>query len=382
MGGTFDPPHKAHVNMAKAAVEQYSLSKVIFMPGGNPPHKVTGTAASIRNHMVKLSVSDAKNFEVCDYETKKDGYSYTSDTLRYLNEKYPEDVFYFIIGGDSLRDMFTWHEPQEILKRCVVLVYPRNGYPDEKDLNEFNSCHNSDVRILKIPEFEVSSTDIRRMAENNENFSEYTGEDVYKYIERNSLYKKIPENQEEHLKKLLTPERYVHSLGVASESVRLAGIYGADVRKAYIAGLLHDCAKNLTAEEIKIKCEDLDPEIDEYEKSQPGLLHAKIGAEFVKSEFGINDEEICRAIRWHTIGRPDMTLLEKIIFTADMTEPNRNYEGVERVRKAVSYNIDTAVLECVKITIKFNSDRGRLIHPNAYKIMEHFLNEGVQEMKE
>lgn len=382
MGGTFDPPHKAHIKMAESAMEQYSLDKVVFMTGGNPPHKTTGTAATLRHHMVKLAIENRNDFCACDYEIKKDGYSYTSDTLRFLNEKYPDDVFYFIIGGDSLRNIFTWHEPHEILKRCVVLVYPRGGYPNEEKLCEFNRVNNSDVRMLKISEFEISSTKIRVMAENGEDFSRYTDEKVYEYIKRNSIYKKMFETQEEHLKKLLKPERYIHSLGVASEAVRLAGIYGADASKAYVAGLLHDCAKNLTPEEVKIKCEDLEPEIDEYEKKQAGLIHAKIGAEFVKSEFGITDDEICSAIRWHTIGRPNMTLLEKIIFTADMTEPNRDYVGAKRLRKAVNYNIDTAVLECVKTAIRFNSDRGRLIHPNAYKIKDWLLSEGVSEFEE
>lgn len=377
MGGTFDPPHKAHIKMAEAAIEQYSLDKAIFMTGGNPPHKTTQTDAGIRHHMMRLAIVGKTEFEACDYEIKKEGYSYTSDTLRYLNENYPNDTFYFIIGGDSLKAIFTWHEPREILKRCVILVYPRDGYPTKKDIAEFNAENNSDVCLLDIPEYPVSSTDIRHMAERDEDFSEYTGKDVYEYIKRNGLYKKSDETQEEHLKRLLKPDRYIHSLGVASEAVKLAGIYGADAKKAYIAGLLHDCAKNLSPEETKIKCIDLDVELDEYEKAQPGLVHAKVGAEFVKTEFGINDEEICSAIRWHTIGRVNMTLLEKIIFVADMVEPNRDYVSVEHLRRAAHTNIDTAVLECVIATIKFNTDRGRVVHPNAYKIRDWLLSEGV-----
>lgn len=359
-------------------MEQYSLDKVVFMTGGNPPHKVTETDAGIRHHMIKLAIEKHIGFTACDYEIKKEGYSYTADTLRYLKENYPEDVFYFIIGGDSYNAIFSWYEPEEILKRCVVLVYPRMGYPSQQDVDVFNKKYNADTRILNAPEFKVSSTDIRLMAEKKEDFSEFVTKEVYEYIKRNSLYENTDETQEEHLKRLLKPQRYRHSLGVASEAVKLAGIYGADAKKAYVAGLLHDCAKNLTPEEVKIKCADLEVELDETEKAQPALIHAKIGAEFVKTEFGINDSEICSAIRWHTLGRPGMGKLEKIIFVADMTEPGREYPEADFLRRAAYKNLDSAVLECVLATIKINEEKGKSVHPNAYKIKEWLLNEGVK----
>ena len=374
MGGTFDPPHKAHIKMAEAALSEFSLDKIMFMCGGNPPHKITGTDAKIRNHMLKLAIDGRSDFEIFDYEITKEGYSYTSDTLRYLNNEYPEDTFYFIIGGDSLKMMFTWHEPEEILKRCVVLVYPREGYPSEADVEEFNSLHHSDVRILHGVTVDVSSTEIREAVMNGECKEEHLHPEVASYIKRNKLYEDKNFIWEKRLEEMLKESRYIHSLGVAGVAVSMAGVYGVDVKKAYIAGLLHDCAKNLSEEETKIKCIDLEVELDEVEKRNFGLVHAKVGAELVKTEFGVNDPEICNAIRWHTLGREKMSALEKIIFVADMIEPNRVYPEVEYLRECAYKGLDFALLECVSAVIGFNEEKGKEVHPNAYRLKKELEN--------
>lgn len=369
MGGTFDPPHKAHIKMARTAMAEFGLDRVMFMTGGNPPHKSTGIAATVRHHMVKLAIDGIDGFFSCDYEIKKNGYSYTSDTLTYLTNAYPDDEFYFIIGGDSFEAFFTWHEPMAILKMCNLLVYPRDAHPTQTELDAFNENYDSSARLIHTDEENISSTELRRMLETGENVSELLDERIYDYIKRNSLYVKQTEGMEERLEKMLEPKRYTHSLGVAATAVSMAGIFGADAKKAYIAGLLHDCAKNLSPEESKIKCEDLDVEADEYEKKNFPLIHAKIGAELVKTEFGIDDEEICSAIRWHTLGRKNMSMLEKIIYVADMTEPSRCFDGVDEIRKKAYENLDEAVRACAAATIKFNEKKGVEVHPNAYLLL-------------
>lgn len=377
MGGTFDPPHNAHIAMAKAAQEQFSLDKVIFMTGGNPPHKTSDTDARIRHHMVKLAIKSYDKFFPCDYEVKKQGYSYTADTLRFLKETMPEDEIYFIIGGDSFGAIFSWFQPEEILKRCVLLVYPRGGCPSENEVEKLNERYGADARLLKAGEYCVSSTDIRRMAEEGEEIKGLLPEPVYEYIRRNNLYKKNCQSMEDHLKSLLKPSRYTHSIGVASTAVTMAGLYHADPQKAYIAGLLHDCAKNLTPEETKQKCIDLEVETDDFEKANPALLHAKVGAEFIKTEFGINDEEISSAIRWHTVGRTGMSTLEKIVFTADMIEPERIFPEADFLRKCAYEDLDLGVLECVLATIGYNEKKKKPIHPNAYAIRDELMARGV-----
>lgn len=381
MGGTFDPPHKAHIAMARAAQREFSLDKVIFMTGGNPPHKTTNTDAKIRHHMVKLSIADHSDFVPCDYEINRETYSYTSDTLRYLTQTYGQDEFYFIIGGDSFEAIFTWHEPEEILKRCVLLVYPREGVPNEEDVQTFSAKHGADVRILHAEGIAVSSTQIREMAEGGIDFSAYVEPEVCHYIKRNRLYLKKEESDEAVLKKMLTPKRYQHSIGVAASAVMLAGLYKEDAGKAYLAGLLHDCAKDLSVEESEQKCIDFEIELDEVEQENHGLQHAKIGAEMVKTLFRVTDPDICNSIRWHTLGRVGMGTLEKIIFVADMIEPNRIYPEAAFLRNAACHDLDTAVLECIDAIIKFNEDKGRPIHPNAYEVRDWLLKSGVRPLE-
>lgn len=372
MGGTFDPPHIAHIKMAERAMEEYKLDKVIFMTGGNPPHKTTDTAASLRHHMIKLAIAGRKNFSASRYEIDKGGYSYTSDTLKYLKDVYKEDDLYFIIGGDSFEAIFSWHEPFEILKRCVLLVYPRDNKPREDEIEAFNKKYNSRVCYLHADETNISSSFIRCEAESGKDVSRYLEPEVHEYIKRNSLYTKRKESMERHLETMLDEKRYIHSIGVASTAVSLAGLYGADVKKAYLAGLLHDCAKNLSQEEAEVKCRDLDVETDDFEKEHSRLIHAKLGAELVKSEFGVDDEEVCSAIRWHTLGREGMSVLEKIIYVADMTEPSRKYPGVDMLREKAFENLDEAVAACARKTVEFNKNKGAELHPNVYKIIEEF----------
>lgn len=125
------------------------------------------------------------------------------------------------------------------------------------------------------------------------------------------------------LKKRMDKERYWHTLGVAYTAACMAMRFGEDFERAYLAGLLHDCAKCSTDEEKLALAAEAGIPVNDIEQRSPGLLHAPLGAYLAQKEFGIRDEEICSAIHYHTLGKPEMTTLEKIIFVADYVEPNR-----------------------------------------------------------
>ena len=137
------------------------------------------------------------------------------------------------------------------------------------------------------------------------------------------------------------PDRFDHTLGVAYTAANMAFLYGADIEKALIAGYLHDCAKCMTHEEqIKI-CEKNDIEITEVERKNHSLLHAKVGMYLARTKYDVYDPEILGAIRWHTTGREDMTLLEKIVYIADFIEPNRRpLENMAEIRKEAFTDLD------------------------------------------
>ena len=151
----------------------------------------------------------------------------------------------------------------------------------------------------------------------------------------------ISQKLRKELQKELKPDRFDHTLGVAYTSANMAFIYGADVQKALIAGMLHDCAKCLTHEEQVKICEKNNIEMTEVERKNHSLLHAKVGVYLARKKYNIYDPEILDAIRWHTTGREDMSLLEKIVYIADFIEPNRReLEDMEAIRKEAFTDID------------------------------------------
>lgn len=175
----------------------------------------------------------------------------------------------------------------------------------------------------------------------------------------------------EKLKKALSENRYKHTLGVAKEACRLARLYGADERKAYTAGLLHDCAKEVKNQAEK--CDELGIWIDDMMRQNTGLIHGVLGAEMARRDFGISDEEILGAIRWHTLGRAGMTLLEKIVYIADFTEENRDFDGVEELRKAVDSDLDDAILLSIEQHLKVLEQRGAAVHPNTILLRDDII---------
>ncbi len=181
------------------------------------------------------------------------------------------------------------------------------------------------------------------------------------------------------LKENLTPERYVHSIGTAGCAVELARMYSLDEEKAYVAGLLHDCAKCKTKEElqdiVRHKLNDMDPQ----ELKTSKILHAPIGAFVARDSFGIKDAEILSSIRWHTIGKPDMSTFESIIFLADKIEPSRgNAEFREKILKILEENrgrkgLKKALFLCFQATVKSLAERKLPIFPITIETYNELL---------
>ncbi len=163
-------------------------------------------------------------------------------------------------------------------------------------------------------------------------------------------YKKLRKK----VKDVMTKARYEHTLGVEFTAASLAMRYGIDIDKAEIAGLLHDCAKCIDDEDKLDDCKKYKIELTDVEKRNPFLIHSKLGAVYANKLYGIDDEEIISAIRFHTTGKPDMTLLEKIIFIADYIEPGRDKApNLKEIRKMSFIDIDEAMYMVLRDTIKY-----------------------------
>ncbi|OQB15762.1 MAG: putative nicotinate-nucleotide adenylyltransferase [Firmicutes bacterium ADurb.Bin193] len=175
------------------------------------------------------------------------------------------------------------------------------------------------------------------------------------------------------LKETMSEARFAHCEGVAKEAKALALHYGADAEKAVLAGLAHDCVKELDFDEMFKLCEKYRITLDSITKEEKKLIHAVLGAEYAKRELGIDDPEIYDAIRYHTTAKADMPLLTKIVYVADYTEEGRTFAGVDEIRKTSYINLDLAVLEGLDYTIAKLLRNKRMLHPETVNARNYIL---------
>lgn len=165
------------------------------------------------------------------------------------------------------------------------------------------------------------------------------------------------------LKINLSPKRLKHSEAVSKTAVNLAELYGADVVRARFAGLLHDCAREISNNCLLQIAEASGIEINDIERREPVLLHAAVGAVIACRDYCVNDPEVLRAIAWHTTGGPMMSVLDNVVFLADYIEPGRSFPGVDNLRILVKSDLDSALLAAYDQTIEYLLSRKGLIHP-------------------
>ena len=378
-GGTFNPPHLGHVTAARAAFELLKLDLLLLVPDGQPPHKMLppgSPSPEQRLEMTRLAGEQlglGERVRTLDLELKREGRSYTAETLRQLHQQYPEDELWLLMGTDMFLTLQAWREPGEILSLAGIAAFGRT----EEDTEELFSVQRDylyrtypQARIftLTIPGVvDVSSTELRTMLARGEG-GNLLPPAVYGYILREGLYDTRADLKHLPLRTLrpvalsyLKHKRIPHVLGTEQEAIRLAERYGADVEKARVAALLHDCTKRLDMEEQLALCRQYGIRLDALEQQALKLLHAKTGAAIARDVFGV-DDEIYRAIWWHTTGHAGMTLLEKIMYLADYIEPSRDFPGVDKLRAVCYKDLDEGLLMGLEMTIEEMTSMGNPVH--------------------
>lgn len=180
----------------------------------------------------------------------------------------------------------------------------------------------------------------------------------------------------EIVKSKMSLKRFTHTLGVVEMSEKLAKIYNADIEKCKVAALLHDTCKEMDMEYIKNICKNnFMNELSEEDLENNEILHGFAGSYYVKTELGINDKEILNAIKYHTIGAKNMTLVEKIVYIADAIEYGRNYPSVVEIREETFKNLDKGILMEIEHKEKYLESIGKKSHPNTYKFKKEILKE-------
>ena len=393
-GGTFNPPHLGHMAAAKTAVQVLGLDKLILIPAATPPHKPLpegSPTARQRLDMVRLMADNLGLpgvAEVSAIELEREGKSYTSDTLAALREQYPDDELWLLMGTDMFLTLQNWHEPQRILSMAGICAFGRTEQDGEAlfapQREYLQTTFNATVTTITLPGLvDISSTRLRDVLDEGQG-EEYLCPAVYGYILLNGLY-----GTKADLKHLDLPElracsysmvrakRIPHIRGTEEEAVRLAARWGVDERTARRAAILHDCTKYLELDEQGALCRRFGVELDELEQRAVKLLHSKTGACIAKHIFG-ETEQVYQAIFWHTTGKPDMSMPEKVIYLADYIEPTRDFDGVEPLRRLAYEDIDKALLMGMEMTIEEMKQRGSPIHRNTRGARDWLRQHGVR----
>jgi len=406
MGGTFDPIHIGHLNMAAEVAEACQLDAVLFIPTGNPVFKRDQyvTDASHRLAMCRLAVAGNARFDVSSIEIDRGGDTYTIDTLRQLRAHYPKNVtFYLVTGTDAAASIHKWRGASDIAELAQLIVAVRPGFElGQDDCANMAAAGFSDPHLVEVTELAVSSSDVRtRMSEGRE--ARYlVCPHVWKYIREYGLYGSGdaaaaveatqaacgaqqgvasadgPLSDEffaarlKDLESRVSPKRLAHIKGVADTCVQLARVYGVDERSAYLAGLLHDWDKGLDDAGIRARVKELgldavlDPAIVE---SMPQVLHGPTAACALAREYPQIPTEVIHAIDVHTTACEDMSDLDMILYIADALEPNRQFGRIDELRAEIGrVTLEQLFFDTYEYWVFLLFERRRPLHPDTIRI--------------
>ena len=379
-GGAFNPVHKGHIKLAEELKIKANLDKIIIMPSGQSPHKSSSSLidSTHRLEMCKLAFG-GDGYIVSDLEIKRQGKSYTVDTVAQLKEIYPDDELFLIMGSDMLLCFDRWYRYEDILSMVTICATTRQGDISIDELKTYSSeTLGKETVIVDFEPFECSSTKVRNALLSGEDATSLVPEKVLGYITENSLYTDEYTPIRQLLRSKLDDYRYIHSLGVADSARELAKLYGADEEKAYLSGLLHDIAKNMPKDEQLSLMEKGGVILNDAEKNNPALWHAMAGECYLRLEMGITDPEILGSVRYHTTGKAKMNLMEKIIYVADYISAERNYPDVDVMRDlSLKHSLEKASLYSLIYTFNKQTKLQGIIHPDSVEYYNELLTKGV-----
>ena len=407
MGGTFDPIHIAHLEIAERARCALGLDAVLFIPTGNPVFKrdVKLTSAEIRLDMVRRAVEQNPFFDASDIEVKRGGDTYTVDTLHALREHYPDNVeFYFITGSDAARDLWKWKSAAEIAALAKIVVAARPGSemsPEERA--KVQACAPFELFEVAVPALDIASSDLRARAARGESIRYLVPEAAYEAIREFGLYRAAdgaagadrvfddgeaglaacdadPFSDEfvaartEQLAKRVKPKRFRHIQGVADAAESIAAAYGVDARAARLGGLLHDWDKGLGDDAIRKRARKLGVFVPgEVFDKMPQLMHGPVAAAALGRSYPQIPACVLQSISRHTTGACGMSDLDMVVYVADDIEPNRDYPGVKHLRKLVgSVSLEELFVQTFAHTLENLVDRGFTVHPSTVEVWNYY----------
>lgn len=399
-GGTFAPVHNGHIAAARAFFEKAHLDRLLIMPALIPPHKQLDFSDDPhdRYNMLKLAFENEKQFGdrliISDYELNSPPPSYTVNTLKHFAKD--DTHLTFLCGTDMFLTLDTWHCPEKIFKLARIALMMREENASKEILKrvkekkeEYLNRFNADILVIHAPAIEISSSKIRNGSD--ELRKKYLPQSVFDYISEKKLYEPQNDDPEEALSKLrekvseyISGKRLDHTYSVENEIKALCKLFSLSEEETFelrCAALLHDITKEKSlAEQIEL-CDKYEIPYSKLELKSPKVLHAMTAPAIVKRDFPeYARENILSAIRFHTTGRANMTLGEKLLYLADYIEPTRTFPDCIKLRKEfyklaspTETHLNDILLLSFKMTVTDLEKEGHPIHPDTISAM-NFLS--------
>ena len=360
-GGAFDPPHREHLNILLEASKAVNFDRVVIVPTFNPPHKEDSvidfdTRVALIDKLFKKS---GINYAVDDIEKQRGDGNYAVEVVSALKEKYGGELYY-LIGGDSLVNIETWHKPELLFPLVTLVVCGRDGYCglDEK-IEYLKNKYGAKIIKINYVGSGISSTlvrlrlnlglsvDVEGLELIKDKFNKYDG-----------ILKQLKSYQSDDL--------YLHSRAVAYRAVEIARHHrlNIDLNKAFLAGLLHDNAKQRLS---------LDGFIVPSDAVGSPVLHQFLGSVKAKRDFKIEDSEILSAINYHTTGRANMTTLEKLVYCADMLSEDR--PCIENLLKVIMTDFEIGFRSCLASSYFYVLSKKRGMYPLTQQAFDYYIKD-------
>lgn len=309
-GGSFNPPHFAHLEVAKHAMKEIQAQELWFIPSMDNPFKPEETHFEARCQMVEALVKPYKRMLVCRIEAELPTPSYTYQTVLELKKRYKDVQFYWLIGSDQALVFDSWHESKNLIKEIPFIVYPRGevaSLPKE-------------FRVLQTNEiYPISSTQIRH------GDLRFIPQTVLTIMLKHELYLDTISAS------MVSQKRFEHVQAVTELALELGSAHQLDLHVIYLAALFHDCAKEWTFNESEAWLKALNPE---YLNQKPALWHQVLGAFWVKRNLHIHDQRILKAISHHVQG-DSHDAYTQVIFIADKCDRTRGYDASKLISLAM-----------------------------------------------